>query len=103
MSIVLGGVLFQNGIEAHSTSIETAVGGGANVGLIEALPDAQRVVRKIAYAESLRDMWILYTCTAGLGLLASIFIGKQPLPELQPMDPETRPHSDLELQAGKPN
>jgi hypothetical protein len=59
MSIVLGRVLFQNGLEAHSTVIQDAVGGGmagkfsgasagANVGLIMTLSEAQKVVVKTA-------------------------------------------------------
>jgi hypothetical protein len=108
MSIVLGGVLFQNGIEIHSAVIESAVGldvarkfagasAGANVGLIAALPEAQRVVVKAAYGSSLRQMWILYTCTAGFGLLASVFAGKQPLPAMERTDAK-KSGPDLELQ-----
>jgi hypothetical protein len=32
-----------------------------------------------AYAESLSTMWILYSSTAGLGLVLSVFITKQNL------------------------
>jgi hypothetical protein len=94
MSIVLGGVLFQNGIESHLATIQSTVGSdmarkfagasaAANVGLIVALPAAQMVVVRAVYADSLRDMWILCTFTAGLGLFASIFIGKQALLALE--------------------
>lgn len=112
MSIVLGGVLFQNGIESQSGVISAAVGNemagkfagasaGANVELISDLSEAQRVVVKAAYASSLREIWILYTCTAGLGLLASFFIGKQPLPAMSRTDAK-KARPDLKLQPVKP-
>ena len=113
MSIVLGGVLFQNGMEAHSTAIEAAVGhdmaskfsgggAGANVGLVVGLKGGQRDVVRVAYASSLREMWILYACTAAVGLIASAFIGKQSLAASQgDTDMKRRTSKDLELQAPK--
>lgn len=71
--------------------------------LIGTLLDAQRVVVRVAYAQSLRDMWILYTCTAGFGLLGSFFIGRQTLPALQLLDSKGMPAPDLELQSVKPS
>lgn len=111
MSIVLGGVLFQNGIEAHSGSIEAAVGdekaskflgtgAAANVGFVAGLGSVQKDVVRHAYASSLRDKWILYACTAAVGMVASAFIGKQSLtgPRSGDADSKRGPSGDLELQ-----
>lgn len=110
MAIVLGGVLFQNGMETHSTAIEAAVGhdiaykfsgggAGANVGLVSGLEGGQRDVVRAAYTSRLREMWILYACTAAMGLVASAFIGKQSLAAPQgDADTKRRSNEDLELQ-----
>jgi hypothetical protein len=48
---------------------------GANVGLINSLPDAQRSIARDAFARSLSKMWILYAVFGAVGLLISLFIG----------------------------
>jgi hypothetical protein len=100
-------------MEAHSAAIEAAVGhdlgakfsgsgAGANVGLVVGLENGQRDVVRIAYASSLREMWILYACTAAVGLVASAFIGKQSLTASQRGNTDAkRRNDDLELQDRK--
>ena len=87
MSIVLGGVVFQNGMDSripslraaglNSTLISAFSNGkaAANVELIGLIEDAeQRQAVQDAFAWSMRNMWILFTVIAGLGLVASGFV-----------------------------
>lgn len=87
MSLVLGGVVFQNGMDQRTTSLQSsglnstlvdAFSDGkaaANVELIRTIQDPiQRGAVEAAFAGSLRNIWIMYTCFAGLGLIVSAFI-----------------------------
>jgi EmrB/QacA subfamily drug resistance transporter len=87
MGIVIGGVVFQNGMTTRVSSLraaglnETLVDAfdadkaAANVELIKTIEnDAQRKAVQDAFAWSLRNMWICFTAVAGLGLLVSAFI-----------------------------
>lgn len=61
---------------------ESLAGGAAaaNVFVIKGIADAgQKRAVKEAFAWSLRNMWILYTCLSGCGVVASGFITKQVL------------------------
>jgi hypothetical protein len=91
-SVVIGGVVFQNGmhlrepklqaagLSPHTASLFTGTAAAANVMLISALPTSQQQeVVKEAFAWSLRNMWILYAGVAVCGLVASFFIEKQVL------------------------
>lgn len=90
MSVVIGGVVFQNGMHSKE-SLLTAAGldhklvkafgdsAGANVELVGTLVGTQKEAVKQAFAKSLQMMWILYAGTAALGLLASFFISKKVL------------------------
>jgi hypothetical protein len=90
ISVVVGGVVFQNTISAQSGRLIAALGpqraaqlggfnAGANVAVIDALPEAQKQVARDIFAESLHDMWIMYVCVAALGLLSSFLITRQVL------------------------
>ncbi|KAK5713710.1 hypothetical protein LTR17_017553 [Elasticomyces elasticus] len=87
VSIVLGGVVIQNSMSSQTdllrasglneTLIEAFSGGqaAANVELIGTIQDQMaRNVVKTAFASSLRNMWIMYTCIAAFGLVAAMFI-----------------------------
>lgn len=89
MSIVIGGVVFQNsmGLQTSrlrdsglSQSLVMDFGGGdaaASVALIGTVEDmSQRLAIKEAFAYSLRNMWILMTSVSACGLVASVFIAK---------------------------
>lgn len=91
-SIVVGGVVFQNGMQLQVPKLRMAgvsaeviqqVSGGdaaANVMVIGTISDpAQQLAVKEAFAFGLRNMWILYTCVSAIGLLASAFIARQAL------------------------
>ncbi|KAI9720042.1 MAG: hypothetical protein M1812_003169 [Candelaria pacifica] len=90
ISVVIGGVVFQNGMETRSGGLRASLGpstaaqlsggsAGANVMVVQSLAPAQREVARMAFAGSLKTMWILYVCLAAAGLVASAFIGKQVL------------------------
>lgn len=92
MSVVIGGVIFQNGMRLRGPSLLTAgvsaelvkkfsaADAAANVMAITTITDAaQKFSVKDAYAWSLRNLWILYTCVAFLGLVATVFVSKKKL------------------------
>lgn len=90
ISVVVGSVVFQNEMKKKYPILESALGpelasmfsgssAGANVENVKTLPTAQQDVTRTAYYESLRTMWILYVAIAGLGVLVSLFVGRQVL------------------------
>lgn len=92
LSVVLGGVVFQNSMAAHQSSLAAAglsesvleaLSGdqaAANVEIIKSIQDAaQRQVVQDAFAGSLRNMFIMYTCVAAVAMVASAFIKQQHL------------------------
>lgn len=90
ISVVIGGVIFQNGMSRRQTTLaaglppDTAAflsGGsaGAATELVKKLPAAQKMVADRVYTESLRTMWIYYVVIAFVGLCCSFAIGKTKL------------------------
>ena len=89
LSVVVGGVIFQNSMESRRSSL-LAAGlpsrlvqafsgreAQANVVLIGTVKDeGQRAAIKAAYAGSLKNVWILYACTAACAFIASLFVVK---------------------------
>ncbi|KAK7911871.1 major facilitator superfamily domain-containing protein [Apiospora marii] len=94
LSVVLGGVVFQNSMEARQGSLAAAGLDGsvrralsgsqaaANVGITQTITDGvQRHVVLEAFAWSMRNMFIMYTCLSGVALVASAFIKHRKLNE----------------------
>ncbi|KKK22002.1 MFS drug transporter [Aspergillus ochraceoroseus] len=92
MSVVIGGVVFQNSMNLKQASLRdaglstslldefTGAEAAANVLSVQTIPDPlQRMAVKNAFAWSVRNIWILYTCLAAIGLVASALITKQHL------------------------
>lgn len=90
ISVVIGGVVFQNQMVRKADVLITALGpqlaavlgggsAGASVGIVQTLPESQQKVVRQAFFESLRTMWIVYAAFAALGLLVSLTIGNQKL------------------------
>jgi hypothetical protein len=94
LSVVIGGVLFQNSMDIRVPSLSTPpislpsnitdllVGGdaAAHVFLVSVIQDpAQRAAVREAYAWSMRNMWIMYTGISALAVVASLFIKKHHL------------------------
>ncbi|KAL8740871.1 MAG: hypothetical protein Q9190_006464, partial [Brigantiaea leucoxantha] len=93
ISIVIGGVIFQNEMSRRAPTLRAALppqvagplsGGsaGASTAIVQSLPPAQKAVADRVYTSSLRTMWIFYVCIAALGLVASLAIGKQKLSKI---------------------
>jgi hypothetical protein len=86
-SIVIGGVVFQNSMGERKASLlatgmsetlanqMTGDSAEANIEYIKDIEDpAQLLAVREAFAWSMRNMWILYTCMSGLGVICSFFI-----------------------------
>ncbi|KAJ2981835.1 hypothetical protein NUW58_g6589 [Xylaria curta] len=90
ISIVIGGVVFQNGMERQYPTLLAELGpelanrlsggsAGANVGLVATLEGEQGRVARDAYWHSLREMFIVFTAISAFGLLISPFVGQRKL------------------------
>ncbi|KAI1868202.1 hypothetical protein JX265_007025 [Neoarthrinium moseri] len=92
LSVVIGGVVFQNSMDARQSalaaaglsksSLEALSGSqaAANVGITQSIQDpAQRQAVLEAFAWSMRNMFILYTSLAAVAVVASVFIKHQKL------------------------
>ena len=91
LSIVSGGVIFQNGMQLQRSSLQESglptdlvknLSGAAatNTNLIATISNAaQQLAVKQAFAWSLRNLWIMCTCMAACGLLAGGFVTKKEL------------------------
>ncbi|KAI1500268.1 major facilitator superfamily domain-containing protein [Biscogniauxia marginata] len=90
ISVVIGGVVFQNGMEKQYPYLLAELGpeiagrlsGGSAAGSVElvaSLQGHQAVVARTAYWNSLRTMWIMYAAFAGAGLLVSPLVGQRKL------------------------
>ncbi|KAL4905776.1 hypothetical protein BDW74DRAFT_184855 [Aspergillus multicolor] len=92
MSVILGGVVFQNSMSMRKSNLLaaalpsamaealTGAEAAASAVVIHSIEDAgQRSAVKDAYAWSLRNVWILYTCMGACGLVAGVFIARQHL------------------------
>ncbi|KAF4971795.1 hypothetical protein FSARC_1488 [Fusarium sarcochroum] len=85
ISVVVGGVIFNNKMESQYPRLEQELGSdlanklsGSNaagsVGLVGALTGEDGRVAKTAFWKSLQTMYIVYACFAGLALIISLFI-----------------------------
>lgn len=85
ISVVIGGVIFNNEMEKQYPKLERELGAdladslsGANaassVELVASLEGEDGRVARTAYWKSLQTMYIVYTCFAGLALIISMFI-----------------------------
>jgi hypothetical protein len=86
LGVIVGGIVFQQSMDLRqpelrqvglSASILDSLSGknaGANVGLSRSLPEAQALVVRQAFAWSIRNMFIMFTCIGALGIITSLFI-----------------------------
>ena len=92
--VVIGGIVFQNSMSQRAGELKRAnippdvlrkLSGGdaaANVDIVSKIQDpAQKLVVKQAFAWSIRNMWIFYTCIGALGVVAAIFVKRARLSE----------------------
>jgi len=95
LSVVIGGVIFQNGMNrgtaslvaaglpANVTSLLTGDKAAANVNLVNQISDPrQKLAIHTAFSNSLRDMWIVYTSISACGILASWWVVHKVLSEI---------------------
>ncbi|KAB8238106.1 MDR family MFS transporter [Aspergillus alliaceus] len=91
ISVVVGGVIFQNGMQSQVLTLQGELGktvaerfngrnAEGNIDLIATLDSGQRHIVQDAYADALRKLWIVYVCVAAVGLAASLMVDKRPLP-----------------------
>ena len=90
ISIVIGGVIFQNQMQKKTDPLVKALGpetgnaiSGGNAGsstrVVANLPEAQRLVAQKAYTDSLRTIWIFYVAVSAVGVATSLLISKRVL------------------------
>lgn len=90
ISVVIGGVIFQNRMTAQQPALIAAVGpqmgsilGGGGAGaatdLVKSLAPAPKAIVDQIYVNSLKDMWIFYVAISAVGLAVSLLITKQAL------------------------
>jgi hypothetical protein len=90
ISVVIGEVVYQNQMQKKKAALTASLGAevaervtgggaGANTRYIEQLPEEQRDVVRVAFADSLQPMWIMYTCFAAAGFLVMFFIKRKQL------------------------
>ncbi|KIX99023.1 uncharacterized protein Z520_05484 [Fonsecaea multimorphosa CBS 102226] len=90
ISVVLGGVVFTNELSKKYASLVPVLGSqrarlltsssfGATTSIVRTLHGPARAAVDKAYTDSLRTMWIFYTCFAAFGIFVSLFIRKKEL------------------------
>lgn len=90
VAVVIGGVIFQNGMNSREATLRVTVGdrvavelGGGGAGastiVVQDLPPEQREAASIAYTDSLKMMWVFFTSIAAAGILVSLMIEKKKL------------------------
>lgn len=93
ISVIVGGTVFQNSMDKQSEHLMNVVGlspsvaqeftgnaAAANVALVAQIIDpVQQEAVKEAYAWAIRNMWIMYTGVAAMGVLASLFVATSTL------------------------
>lgn len=118
MSVVIGGVIFQNEMQKQYPTLIDQLGpdiagllSGSNaassVEAVANLPQPQRGIAQGAYFSAIRIMFIFYVAFAGLGLILSFFVGSRKLSKehtehktgLQTLQPARAPVADEEKSA----
>ena len=90
ISVVIGGVIFQNAMRKRESSLIAATnqqigselgggGAGAATSVVKSLPEPGRQTVRADYVASLQEMWIFFVCIAAIGLFVSLFIKKTTL------------------------
>ncbi|KAF7563574.1 hypothetical protein G7046_g515 [Stylonectria norvegica] len=85
ISIVVGGVVFQNEIKGKKEMLVDGLGpdlaqlfdgaaASANIDMIRTLPSTMQYIVRKAFFESLKKIWIMYVAFSGVGLLLGFFI-----------------------------
>ncbi len=90
ISIVLGGVIFQNELQNQESTLAAALGPrvagqlasssfGSSAGQLAKLPKVQKDVLDRVFTASLQKVWIFYTAFSAFGIFIALFIKKKEL------------------------
>jgi len=92
VAIVVGGVLFQNSMNAQAGDLRSAglsaatvnslsgKNAAGNINVLQTVANVtQQTVIRTAFAHSFHDMWIVCTCLAAVGLVAGCFVQQKVL------------------------
>ena len=90
ISVVVGGVIFQNEMSKQSGELIAALGpqtaqglagfgASASIHVVDRLPPGPREVVREALAQSMHYLWIVYACFSAAGLLLSFLIRREGL------------------------
>ncbi|KAH7399379.1 major facilitator superfamily-domain-containing protein [Pyrenochaeta sp. MPI-SDFR-AT-0127] len=90
ISVVVGSVVFNNEMKSKQSQLVASLGpqtasafgggsAGANVGLIQSLPEAEKAAARKAFSDSLSTMWIMYVAFSVVGIVASLLITRNKL------------------------
>lgn len=91
LSVIVGGIVFQQSMDIRSSTLSqtglpasvvedlSGKNAGANVMVGQTLPPAQAFAVKAAFAWSIRNMFIMFTCLGFLGIIASLFVKQNKL------------------------
>ncbi|KIV90307.1 hypothetical protein PV10_07624 [Exophiala mesophila] len=93
LSIVLGGVVFNNELATKESSLASTLGPvdaeqvahasfARTLELLWGYAQPEKYAVNVAYTESLRTMWIFYTAISAFGILVSAFITRKELSRL---------------------
>lgn len=105
ISVVVGGVVFQNTIRDYSDKLSAVLGNTSladdfsaanatsSVLIVHTLDSIQQDAVKDAYVAGLREMWKMYAGIAGCGLVAAIFMKKRSLAAQEGEETMTTAHN----------
>ncbi|KAL6715817.1 hypothetical protein ACLMJK_006778 [Lecanora helva] len=90
VSVVIGGVIFNNEITKHKSTLLKALspaiaqqigggGAGAATGIVKSLPEPEKHIATGVYTDSLQTMWIFYCAFSVLGVISALLIGRKVL------------------------
>ena len=86
LGVILGGIVFQQSMDLWRSALQQAglssgildafagKNAGANIHLARGLPPAQELAVKQAFAWSIRNMFIMFTCVSTVAIVASLFV-----------------------------
>jgi hypothetical protein len=109
ISVVIGGVVFQNTIQDYSDKLSAVLGNASLAGdfsaanatssvlVVHTLDSLQQDAVKEMYVAGLREMWKMYAGIAGCGLVAALLMKKHILAEPESEERSIATNTDAEV------
>jgi hypothetical protein len=109
ISVVIGGVVFQNTIQDYSDKLSAVLGNASLAGdfsaanatssvlVVHTLDSLQQDAVKEMYVAGLREMWKMYAGIAGCGLVAALLMKKHTLAEPESEERSIATNTDAEV------